>query len=411
MRAFSRTSEVMGTMCEVCGEFEAKYKCPRCFKRTCSLKCSKLHKTQSGCDGKSHDPTVYIESRSLKEADDEAHESNVLVQRDFNFLTNIKREVELKRRDGKTRNKRTLQDSFGSHNNARNKRGRFSSEDCPRIIRRGVNCLVLPRGMQRSMANKSKWDKALDRFVWTIEWVLFPPILDAAPSEVVGNNFSHTSHRIKEDDTLVEAMGKIIYDKCREFYNLRIEEDGTNTETKSTRSQALVKSRLKFYTKWFPYNTMQALDSKKLIELDSSKPICELFRNKTVLEFPTIFTAIDETDLPSEYSVVDGQDFEHAIKGEETTTAHNGGESLSDSDSDSVPLEESYKLVPSKRQTTQIADAAPALEVPQKNELKQASPIKAVPTQSARYSEKEEEDDDSDSDGYDPGITMDFLAG
>lgn len=31
-------------LCEVCNKEESKYKCPRCFYRTCSVKCSKKHK-------------------------------------------------------------------------------------------------------------------------------------------------------------------------------------------------------------------------------------------------------------------------------------------------------------------------------------------------------------------------------
>jgi len=36
-------------VCGVCGDAEAKYKCPRCAKRTCSLKCVKAHKQADEC--------------------------------------------------------------------------------------------------------------------------------------------------------------------------------------------------------------------------------------------------------------------------------------------------------------------------------------------------------------------------
>jgi len=35
--------------CDVCGVAEAKYKCPRCAKRTCSLNCVKAHKQADEC--------------------------------------------------------------------------------------------------------------------------------------------------------------------------------------------------------------------------------------------------------------------------------------------------------------------------------------------------------------------------
>ncbi|MPC76488.1 Box C/D snoRNA protein 1 [Portunus trituberculatus] len=37
-------------VCEECGE-EAKYTCPGCGRRTCSLGCVREHKAASGCSG------------------------------------------------------------------------------------------------------------------------------------------------------------------------------------------------------------------------------------------------------------------------------------------------------------------------------------------------------------------------
>lgn len=344
------------------------------MKKTCSLKCSKEHKAVDNCDGKSHDPTTYIPKKSIQDADDEKHEANLLVQRDYNFLTNIKRAVELKRRDGLIKNKRTLQD--GHQNNMNNKRPRQVEQECPRIIRRGVNCLVLPRGMQRSMTNKSKWDKPLDLFVWSIEWIIFAP--KSQPAE----KFCHVSHRIKETDTLIESMGKVIYDKCCDYYKLHIEED-SSTETKQQRTQILITSGLKFYAKWFPYNTTEILDSKKLVALESAKSIAELFRNRTVIEFPTIFVVKEESDLPSEYSIVD----ENALIEKKQGVMPQRNVSESDSQTDDEPVEESSKPVPHEIPISQAPDT-----------LQVNLPVKVVPNY------------DSDSDGYDPGVTMDFLA-
>ncbi|XP_075471744.1 box C/D snoRNA protein 1 isoform X2 [Ascaphus truei] len=38
-------------ICETCGSDEAKYRCPRCMKYSCSLSCVKQHKTDVRCDG------------------------------------------------------------------------------------------------------------------------------------------------------------------------------------------------------------------------------------------------------------------------------------------------------------------------------------------------------------------------
>ncbi|GMS80515.1 hypothetical protein PENTCL1PPCAC_2690, partial [Pristionchus entomophagus] len=37
--------------CDVCGENEKKYRCPKCDARSCSLACSKKHKEEDKCDG------------------------------------------------------------------------------------------------------------------------------------------------------------------------------------------------------------------------------------------------------------------------------------------------------------------------------------------------------------------------
>lgn len=338
-------------VCEVCGECEFKYKCPKCLKKSCSLACSKKHKADDGCSGMAHDPTVYIGSEALKNEDDEKHEMNVVVQRDYNFLTHMKRTVELHKRDGKLKNKRTLNLQYGG-----GKRPRYNESPSPRVIRRGVNCLVLPKGMQRSQANKSKWDKALDLFVWSIEWILFPA------QDVPSEPFVHVSHRIKESDSIAESMGKIIYDKCCEFYQLGAAEEGQ--ETKEDRTRKVVSSGLLFYTKWFPYNTTDVVDSKKLVRLDSSgKSIAEQFRNKTVIEFPTIFVARQETDIPNKYTIVD----------------------------ETEPRETS-------RVTTAVADSSSSGDEPPEE------------TPHTKPKQPAVEDSESDSDGYDPGVTMDFLV-
>lgn len=337
--------------CEVCQDAEFRYRCPRCLKKTCSLQCSKDHKARDGCSGVAHDPTGYISSETLKNEDDEKRESNLLVQRDYNFLTQMKRAVELNKRDGKAKNKRSLNFIYSA-----SKRPRAEESQRRRVIRRGVNCLTLPRGMQRSLANKSKWDKPLDLFVWSIEWVLFPSKDETEP-------FVHVSHRIKETDSLVESMGKIIYDKCCDFYQLHAGDDA-RPETKEDRTEGLVGSGLRFFTKWFPYNTLDALDSKKLVQLDpSKKSIAELFRNRTVIEFPTIFVADAESEIPKEYSIVTETDSPWA---REPATTY----AVSDSANGDAPVEESSR------------------------------PKSEVACQGS----------DSDSDGYDPGVTMDFLA-
>jgi hypothetical protein len=52
--------------CEICSEQPAKYRCPGCEIRSCSLDCSKKHKEESGCNGK-RDRLKFV---SIQEFDD-----------------------------------------------------------------------------------------------------------------------------------------------------------------------------------------------------------------------------------------------------------------------------------------------------------------------------------------------------
>ena len=207
-------------LCGVCGIKEFKYKCPRCLEQTCSLECSKKHKVRDKCSGQTHDPKEYVSSETLKQADDEKHERNAYVQRDYNYLTQLKRMVQVQKMDARMKNKRVLGPARASGNL---KRRRYDVDEddrdimeCQRIIRRGVNCLMLPKGMQRSSQNRSKWDKTMDLFVWSVEWILCPVQGKGEKKEA----FKHVSHRIKETDLLIQGMGKNVFQKCCEFYCL-----------------------------------------------------------------------------------------------------------------------------------------------------------------------------------------------
>ncbi|CAI4063595.1 hypothetical protein SKDZ_08G0850 [Saccharomyces kudriavzevii ZP591] len=364
-------------LCGVCGKCDFKYKCPRCLVQSCSLECSKKHKVRDDCSGQTHDPKEYISSDTLKQADDERHERNAYIQRDYNYLTQLKRMVQVQKMDARVKNKRVLGPA-GHGGNLKRRRYDVDENDrenveCQRIIRRGVNCLMLPKGMQRSSQNRSKWDKTMDLFVWSIEWIVCPMQMEGDNDEV----FRHVSHRIKETDFLVQGMGKNVFQKCCEFYRLAgtcsAQEGEDGSETKEERTEILQKSGLKFYTKWFPYNTTHITDSKKLVELAiHEKCIGELLKNTTVIEFPTIFVAMTENDLPEGYGVV----HEETRRVERTDTLN--------------------KFVDDVKEVEDVEENPQPTEEPLQRKAPDAG--------------GSDSDSDSDSDDYNPGLSMDFLT-
>lgn len=279
----SKKKTDMDDKCMVCLNETWKYKCPRCLKKSCSLACSKKHKETDNCSGISN-ATEYVSSQNLKEADT-SEEMNHLVQRDYNFLIGMNRRLAVLKEDGKSKNKRVLQKVPGVTGPSR-----YNVSKPPRVMRRGVKCLLLPKGMQRSISNKSKWDKPLDTFVWSLEWVLF---------DQKDEHWSHLSHRNKEESELVHCIGKQVYDKCKEFYRgAEEEEDKENSATtKEDRSSQMIEFGFRFFTKWFPNNVESIMDTKEVVEIDPKKCVGEIFRDMTVIEFPTIFIVPDMETL------------------------------------------------------------------------------------------------------------------
>lgn len=273
--------------CEVCGEHESKYKCPKCSKATCCLKCVKEHKLKDSCAGTLEEPLDYVPRDQIQAADNE-EDGNILVQRDFNYLSRMKRKIAVQSEDAMSKHRRVVQGTRGAY-----------KESTTSVIRRGVRCLLLPKGMHRSLSNKSKWDKPLDMFVWTVEWI------------VCGKGRSadvHISHRVKETDHIVDAMGKIVFQKCSKWFDSDNTDIPLEDDSKQSRTKFLIDNKVHFYIMSFAENLHDNLrDSRELLEVEGhGKPIGEILRDRTVIEFPTIYIAREPSHLPPEFSILQG---------------------------------------------------------------------------------------------------------
>eukprot|EP00750_Incisomonas_marina_P010234 INCI16255.11.p2 GENE.INCI16255.11~~INCI16255.11.p2 ORF type:complete len:195 (+),score=35.97 INCI16255.11:344-928(+) len=90
--------------CAVCLQKEAKYRCPGCQMRTCSLACSKQHKVDTGCNGK----------RKIDEFVD-IREFNVNhLMSDYTYLEDVKRQLKVAHRVA-SQGKVHLQESAGGN--------------------------------------------------------------------------------------------------------------------------------------------------------------------------------------------------------------------------------------------------------------------------------------------------------
>lgn len=130
-----------------------KYKCPRCSTRTCSLKCSKLHKERAQCSGV-RDPTAYIKRSQLTTPAGFDH--------DFNFLSRLEREIQDKESDDRLAKVVAPEvQSQRTRNYGRARHQDRSAHDRSEQFRKragqmGVTVHRAPKGMLRERENESR---------------------------------------------------------------------------------------------------------------------------------------------------------------------------------------------------------------------------------------------------------------
>lgn len=148
-------------VCEICSQNQSKYTCPRCKIHTCSLVCFNDHKTQKNCSGKSDTSQgtrdTYVPQKQI---------SGEEVQRDYNFLLNVNRSLELTKRNKENLKILKLQ-RRNNHNHHNNRKNNGSNQ----ILLHGVRVRKVPLGMERGRINKSGGGKN-NTFFWTVEWLL-----------------------------------------------------------------------------------------------------------------------------------------------------------------------------------------------------------------------------------------------
>ena len=136
-----------------CGA-EARYRCPACDARSCSLACVQQHKAERACSGV-RDPAKYC---SMQTFDD------TTLKRDFGFLEGVVRGV-----DSSKRARRETERPAGPARYhaagltpARQHLLRHASE-------RGVQLELLPHGMTRQRENSTRYDARRQSLGWRVE--------------------------------------------------------------------------------------------------------------------------------------------------------------------------------------------------------------------------------------------------
>uniref|UniRef100_A0ABI0NX03 Zinc finger HIT-type containing 6 n=1 Tax=Bos taurus TaxID=9913 RepID=A0ABI0NX03_BOVIN len=120
--------------CETCGTEEAKYRCPRCLRYSCSLPCVKKHKAELTCNGV-RDKTAYVSIQQFTEM-------NLLS--DYRFLEDVARTADHISRDAFLKRPISNKHMYFMKNRAR---------------KQGINLKLLPNGFTKRKENSTFFDK------------------------------------------------------------------------------------------------------------------------------------------------------------------------------------------------------------------------------------------------------------
>ena len=181
---------LLTSLCSICHVSPPKYKCPRCGFRTCSLACTKKHRSWSECSGE-RDPTKYVPKAKLRTA--------AGVDHDYNFLYGLERSVERGEKvvvgeRGLVREDElrplTVQEVRWKHPPGGRRGGRprrvvvtralretggrvFERLLAQRLARLNVRILCAPTGMARQKENNTTLNRRTGRVNWQVEWLAF----------------------------------------------------------------------------------------------------------------------------------------------------------------------------------------------------------------------------------------------
>jgi len=142
-------------VCDICQDV-AKYRCPRCDSRSCSLDCVKQHKKLSGCDGLRH-KTKYVRLKDFTELD--------LIS-DYRVLENATSAVDKCRRDKLKKLTRQAVDGFCAPRLAKSIQKLQTAAS-----RHGTRVKILPPHFVKRKKNTSHFDYKTKVLFWHVDLV------------------------------------------------------------------------------------------------------------------------------------------------------------------------------------------------------------------------------------------------
>ncbi|KAF2842421.1 hypothetical protein M501DRAFT_1013764 [Patellaria atrata CBS 101060] len=280
---------LLSDLCSICNNKAPKYRCPRCATQTCSLPCYKRHQAWAQCSGK-RDPTTFVSKSRLTTA--------AGIDHDFNFLASIEQAFE--------KAEEKSQDVGLEVSNSKRFEPSKDSGFRQHLDKTGVFILKAPTGMTRQKENNTNWSKKHRMIMWTVEW----------SHQDRGRDLD----RVREDIPLVKAYAdhlhsKLILSKKRKRDSTEVVDNPSSSNTRKEsltphdtsakeQSPKTCEDITSIVQKMYFYLVKPRTSGSKdvLIPVQSSEPLSQCLKDRTILEFPTIFALqYPPTDLPEPY--------------------------------------------------------------------------------------------------------------
>ncbi|OQE32593.1 hypothetical protein PENFLA_c001G08779 [Penicillium flavigenum] len=314
---------LLSDLCSICHTNPPKYRCPRCSTRTCSLPCTRRHKLWSQCSGV-RDPAAYLKRSDLN--------TESAFDRDFNFITGIERTLERAEREVDNRgidisggvqaddgNPEGLAHPTASRKRKHPNQGLAKGEAA--FLRgaenAGVRVLRAPKGMSRNKQNGSRLHPKHKRLAWTIEWIAADGVKTIRDSVIdtcsIAEAYNRCCPRPKDQESIIESVkdekkeedldtpkttvaapGNTVTTKVEADTkpppptkgSAKEPADASTEATDKASNQTLAPHRGLYFYLHRPRTTTK---KPVLTPLLQSSTLNTVLRNRTVLEFPTIY--------------------------------------------------------------------------------------------------------------------------
>ncbi|EDV92284.1 box C/D snoRNA protein 1 [Drosophila grimshawi] len=255
--------------CEVCATTAARYACPKCEVKTCSVACVQIHKRELNCDGQ-RDRTKFMPLSKMTERD---------FMSDYCFLEECTRYAAQRKRDYCKRYTHQQRQLLPLH--------RLRSA----ALRRGTRLRLLLANFSRHKENTTYLNWKEQRIHWHIEWLFVGPMMEP---------LRYVDTRCDEQQTLATLLHKYL--------------DKAGAERKVLRNHQI--AGIGQLSLWLRAEGVRR-SGTRCYPLMAHKTLCDNLAGKTIVEYPAIYVSYDQSP-PAGYDIVDSDDEFDAISNQQT---------------------------------------------------------------------------------------------